>query len=252
MSNTTTLAHGGQAIPTHVGIIIDGNGRWAQAQGLPRLAGHQAGADNVRRILIRCIEYGVKVLTIYAFSTENWYRPAEEVDGLLALVEQTLQQEVQALHQQGVRIWHSGSLSGLSPPLQHQLGYAQELTQHNGRLILNLAVNYGGRADIVAAVRRAMADGLAPTALTEERFRHYLSTGALPDLDLLIRTGGEMRLSNFLLWEAAYAECFATSLAWPDFDATVFDQALLAYSQRSQGYARTMRPTNPALSPRPT
>lgn len=233
VSNESLFARKGHAIPGHIGIIIDGNGRWAQAQGLPRQAGHKAGADNIRSILTRCVEYGVNVLTIYAFSTENWHRPPAEVHNLLALVEETLQQELPALHQQGVRLWHSGSLAGLSPTLQHQLRHAQELTQHNERLILNLAVNYGGRADIVAAVRRALADGLDPAAVTEQRLRDYLSTAALPDLDLLIRTGGEMRLSNFLLWEAAYAACYATPLAWPDFDATAFDQALLAYHQRS-------------------
>jgi undecaprenyl diphosphate synthase len=223
-------------LPRHVGIIMDGNGRWARRRGLPRLAGHRAGTENVRRILRASVEYGIKTLTIYAFSTENWRRPQDEVQGLLGIVEQVIKRETKELHAEGVQLRHIGRLEDLPDRLKEQVLQAIELTKNNERLILNVAFNYGGRAEILDAARRIIADGLPPEQLDEETFSSFLYTAGQPDPDLIIRTSGEMRVSNFLIWQGAYAEYYVTPTLWPDFDADELYQALLSYSQRERRF----------------
>lgn len=230
------------SVPYHVGIIMDGNGRWAQQKGRPRLVGHQAGVDNIRRILESSVKYGIKVLTIYAFSTENWHRPPEEVTGLMMLLSLTIRRQLNELHKNGVQIRHSGRMDGIDPELQKQIRHALEVTQHNDRIILNVAFNYGGRAEILDAVRRTIADGIAPDELTEELFSRYLYTADLPDPDLIIRTGGEWRLSNFLIWQAAYAEYYTTPTYWPDFDERELYKALQEYNNRERRFGRVLQP----------
>lgn len=222
--------------PYHVGIIMDGNGRWAAQRGLPRLEGHRAGTENIRRIVEGCVEYGVKVLTLYAFSTENWGRPEAEVQGLMRILEEVIHREVADLHKNGVQLRHLGRLEGISDTLKKAVREAIELTKDNERLILNVAFNYGGRAEILEAVRCLMEAGVSPQELDEETFERYLYTAGLPSPDLIIRTGGEMRLSNFLIWQAAYAEYCSTSTYWPNFDKEEFYKALLAYSRRERRF----------------
>jgi undecaprenyl diphosphate synthase len=233
-----------ERVPYHIGIIMDGNGRWAQSRSLPRLAGHQAGVDNIRRILEAGVQQGVKVLTIYAFSTENWHRPPDEVSGLMRLLGLTIQRQLNDLHKNGVRILHSGRMDGISRHLQEQIRHAIEVTRNNERIVLNVAFNYGGRAEILDAVRRIIADSVPADALTEELFSNYLYTSDLPDPDLIIRTGGEWRLSNFLIWQAAYAEYYTTPTYWPDFDEESLYDALAEYSRRQRRFGRI--PTNGA------
>ncbi|MFQ6059127.1 MAG: isoprenyl transferase [Anaerolineae bacterium] len=225
-------------IPKHVAIIMDGNGRWAQARGLPRLAGHRAGTENIRRVLEACVEYGVEILTLWAFSTENWARPEEEVRGLMRILEQTIKRELHELHRQGVQLRHIGRLDRLSPRLQEQVRHAIELTKDNDRITLNVAFDYGGRAEIVQAVRRIIADGVRPEEVDEALISRYLYTAGQPDPDLIIRTSGEMRLSNFMIWQGAYAEYYSTPTYWPDFDKEELYRALLAYSQRERRFGR--------------
>jgi undecaprenyl diphosphate synthase len=228
-------------MPHHLGIIMDGNGRWAQARGLPRLAGHRAGVDNIRRILEHCVQRGVKVLSIYAFSTENWRRHPEEVGGLMRLLGLTIQRQLNDLNKNGVRILHSGRLDEIHPHLQKQIQRALEVTKDNDRIVLNVAFNYGGRAEIVDAVRHIIRDGLAPEAISEELFSSYLYTGGLPDPDLIVRTGGEWRLSNFLIWQAAYAEYYTTPTFWPDFDEGELDKAFAEYGHRERRFGRVLK-----------
>jgi undecaprenyl diphosphate synthase len=223
-------------LPRHVGIIMDGNGRWARQRGLPRLAGHRAGTENVRRILRASVEYGIKLLTIYAFSTENWQRPQDEVQGLFGILERAIKRELKELHAEGVQLRHIGRLEGLPEHLREQVLQAIELTKNNDTLILNVAFNYGGRAEILDAARRIVADGLRPEQVDEETFSSYLYTAGQPDPDLIIRTSGEMRVSNFLVWQGAYAEYYVTPTLWPDFDAEELYQALLSYSQRGRRF----------------
>jgi len=225
-------------LPLHIGIIMDGNGRWAKARGLPRLFGHRAGAENIHRIVEACADIGVKVLTVYAFSTENWGRPREEVEGLMRLLQETLDREVPQMHEKGVRLWHSGDLSRLSPEMQQAISDALELTRENDRIILNVALNYGGRAEIVEAVRKIIREGVRPEDVTEEMISAHLYTAGLPDPDLIIRTAGEMRLSNFLIWQAAYAEYYSTPVLWPDFDRAELEKALDAYAHRERRFGR--------------
>ena len=225
-------------VPQHVAIIMDGNGRWARERGLPRLAGHQAGTENTRRIIESCVEYGVRVLTLYAFSTENWQRPRDEVEGLLTILAQVIDRETRALHENGVRLRHIGSPEGLPPALRERVEHAVAVTRENDRLLLNVAFNYGGRAEILGAVRRLLAEQVCPEDVTEERFASYLDTAGVADPDLIIRTGGEMRLSNFLLWQAAYAEYWSTAVHWPDFGKEEFFRALCAYGQRQRRFGR--------------
>ncbi len=211
---------------------MDGNGRWARRRGLPRLAGHRAGTENIRRIAEACVEEGIEILTIYAFSTENWSRPAEEVQGLLGLLSEVIERETENLHRNGVQVRHIGRLEGLPEELQRKILQAVERTRENRRLILNVAFNYGGRAEIVDAARRLMAAGIPPEEVTEERFAAALYTAGCPDPDLIIRTAGEMRLSNFLIWQAAYSEFYSTPTLWPDFDREELHRAIEAYGKR--------------------
>jgi len=233
--HTTTLAAAGLepgSVPTHVGIIMDGNGRWAKRRGLPRLAGHHAGTENVRRITIACSDAGVVVLTIYAFSTENWRRPPDEVRGLMSLLAQRIDREAAELHRNNVRIRHIGTLDGIEPRLAERVEAAVDLTRANTGLVLNVAFNYGSRHEIARAFRRMLAAGVPHEEITEEAIDAYLDTAGLPDLDLVIRTGGEMRLSNFLLWQAAYAEYYSTPLCWPDFGREELYQAFAEFGRR--------------------
>ncbi len=225
-------------IPVHAAIIMDGNGRWAQRRGLPRLEGHRAGTENIRRVLEGSVEFGIKVLTIYAFSTENWGRPEDEVHGLLGILEETIRREVPELHKNGVRLRHLGTFEGVSDPMRQAIQSAIELTQHNDRITLNVAFNYGGRAEILDAARRLITDHVRPEQVTESLFESYLYTAGLPDPDLIIRTAGEMRLSNFLIWQAAYAEYYSTPTLWPDFDKAELYRALVAFSQRQRRFGK--------------
>ena len=220
----------------HVGIIMDGNGRWAQRRGLPRLAGHRAGVENIRRILRAGVELGIKMLTIYAFSTENWKRPVEEVQGLLGIFAGVIARELSDLHREGVRLRHIGRLDGISGNLRSEVLRAIELTRHNDRLILNIAFNYGGRAEIVDAVKTIIRDGYSPDDVTEELIGRHLYTADCPDPDLIIRTSGELRTSNFLIWQAAYAEYYVTPVLWPDFDQEELRKALIAFGQRDRRF----------------
>ncbi|MFN8468972.1 MAG: polyprenyl diphosphate synthase [Caldilineaceae bacterium] len=229
------------AVPHHLGIIMDGNGRWAKARGMPRVAGHQAGVDNLRRILEHCVRREVKVLSIYAFSTENWGRPQEEVSGLMRLLGLAIQRQLSDLNKNGVRILHSGRMEGINPQLQKQILNALEVTRNNERITLNVAFNYGGRAEIVDAVRHIIQDGVQPDNLSEELLSSYLYTANLPDPDMVIRTGGEWRLSNFLIWQAAYAEYYTTPTYWPDFDEVELDKALIEYSRRERRFGRVLQ-----------
>ncbi len=224
--------------PVHVAIIMDGNGRWAHKRGLPRLAGHRAGVENIRHVLEAAVEFGVQVLTVYAFSTENWGRPEDEVHGLLGIFEETIGREVPELHKNGVRLRHLGQLEGIRPEMREAVQRAIELTKNNTRITLNVAFNYGGRAEILDAIRRMIQDHVKPEQVDEALFSSYLYTAGLPDPDLIVRTAGEMRLSNFLIWQSAYAEYYATSALWPDFDKQELYKALLAFSQRQRRFGK--------------
>jgi undecaprenyl diphosphate synthase len=223
-------------VPYHLAIIMDGNGRWARSRGLPRLAGHRAGTENIRRILEACVEYGIKILTLYAFSTENWGRPNAEVRGLMRILEQTIDRELPQLHQNGVQLRHIGRLEGIAEGLRQKVREAIELTKDNDRIIVNVAFNYGGRTEIVDAVRHIVETGVDPEQLDETLFSQYLYTAGLPDPDLIIRTAGELRVSNFLVWQGAYAEYYATPTYWPDFDKEELYSALLEYDRRERRF----------------
>ena len=223
-------------IPYHLAIIMDGNGRWARARGLPRLAGHRAGTENLRRTLRYCIEFGIKVLTIYAFSTENWERPAREVRGLMSIFERVMDRELDELNANGVQLRHVGRLEGVSERLQRKIARALEVTAHNDRLILNVAFNYGGRAELVDAIRKIITASVPEDQVDEALVSQYLYTGDLPDPELIVRTSGEFRTSNFLIWQAAYAEYYITPTYWPAFDKDEYYHALRAFSQRDRRY----------------
>lgn len=223
-------------LPTHVAIIMDGNGRWAEERGLPRQAGHRAGTENIRRIIETFGEWGVRYLTLFAFSTENWTRPRTEVNILMRLVGRVVNREIKALHKQGVRLVHLGRLDRLPPQIRKQVEDAIELTKDNQRMTVCVAFDYGGRAEILEAIRRILADGVPPERIDEAVFSSYLYTAGLPDPDLIIRTAGEVRMSNFLLWQSAYAEYYATPTYWPDFGTEEIQRALEAYSQRQRRF----------------
>ncbi len=222
--------------PYHVGIIMDGNGRWAKLRGKPRIEGHRAGTENLRRILECSVEFGVKMLTIYAFSTENWKRPPLEVMGLMNILENVIDRELSKLHENGVQLRHLGKLEKLRPVIREKVKHAIELTKNNDRLILNVAFNYGGRDEIVQAVQNLIRDNVQPDDVTETLLSKYMYTGASPDPDLIIRTSGEFRTSNFLIWQAAYAEYYITPVYWPDFDKDEYYKALHTFSQRDRRY----------------
>jgi undecaprenyl diphosphate synthase len=225
-----------QATPVHVAIIMDGNGRWAKMRGQSRHAGHRAGTENIRRVIRAFAERGVQYLTLYAFSTENWTRPRAEIRSLMRILAFAIAKEVQALHRNNVRLLHIGDLSALSGALQKQVRDAIELTRDNTGLTLVLAFNYGGRAELVQAVREIVASGVDPKAVDEDLIARHLYTSGIPDPDLVVRTAGEMRLSNFLVWQTAYAEYYSTPACWPDFDVDEVARALDAFAGRRRRY----------------
>jgi undecaprenyl diphosphate synthase len=220
----------------HLAIIMDGNGRWARSRNLPRLAGHQAGTNNLRRILKACVKNNIKILTLYAFSTENWNRPGDEVGGLMKILESVIDRELEELDKNGVQIRHIGRRDRIPPSLYAKIQTAIERTQHNDRLILNVAMNYGGRTEIVDAVRQMVAEGVDPNYIDEATVSRYLYTGGLPDPDLIIRTSGEYRVSNFLIWQGAYAEYYVTDTYWPDFDEHELKKAIEHYTKRERRF----------------
>lgn len=229
-------------IPRHVAIIMDGNGRWAKRRGFPRAAGHRAGIESLRRTVEAACDFGIGAVTVFAFSTENWERPREEVDFLLRLLREFLIREAKRLCENGVQVRVIGSRTGLSTDLLGEVDRVVALTRQNQRLILNIAFNYGGRAEIVEAARRiaeaARQGRLEPSALDEETFADYLSLPDVPDPDLIIRTGGDYRVSNFLLWQMAYSELWVTPTFWPEFNREHFLAALHAYQQRERRFGR--------------
>ncbi len=227
-----------EKVPQHVAMIMDGNGRWALQRGLPRLAGHKAGTENLRRVIRSTVEFGVKYLTIYAFSTENWGRPPEEVKGLMYILEDVIDRELNELHKEGVQLRHIGRLERLAPSIQEKVLDAIDVTKNNDRLILNIAFNYGGRDEIVQAIQRMMKDGVPPEKVTDELVSQYMYTAGVPDPDLIIRTSGELRVSNFLIWQAAYSEWYITPTFWPDFDKEEYRRALESFSHRDRRFGK--------------
>jgi len=228
----TAPAHGIR----HLAIIMDGNGRWAKSRNLPRLAGHKAGTDNLHRILRACKNQGIKVVTLYAFSTENWNRPHEEVSGLMKILENSIERELADLHKEGVQIRHIGRSDRIPPALYRKVQRAIEYTSKNTALILNVALNYGGRAEIVDAVKQMLAEGVDPNYVDEAAIGRYLYTSDLPDPDLIIRTSGEYRVSNFLIWQGAYSEYYITDVFWPDFDERELQKALDQFGGRERRF----------------
>ena len=223
-------------LPNHIAIIMDGNGRWAQKRGLPRLEGHQAGVENLRSVIEYFDKLKLKCLTLYGFSTENWKRPKEEIDGLFNLLQEAIDEETLELHKKGIKIRHLGRLDGFSEGLQRAITRAVELTKDNKGMTLSLAFDYGGRAEILDAVRRIIAEGVPPQKIDEQLFDSHLYTAGLPEVDLVIRTAGELRISNFLIWQAAYSEYYFAEVFWPDFNSKEIDKALLAYSHRQRRF----------------
>jgi undecaprenyl diphosphate synthase len=224
--------------PRHVAIIMDGNGRWAKRRGLPRPAGHNAGGDNIRPVVKIFADFGVKYLTLYMFSTENWNRPRIEVAGLLSLLAKKIDRETQAFHQENIRLVHLGRLDRLSQKLRKKVQAAVELTKNNSGLTLCLAFDYGGRDEIVRAVRRVAGAGIPCDNIDESVLGRYLYLPDVPDPDLVIRTGGESRLSNFLLWQAAYSELYFTPVLWPDFGLKDVEEALSEYKSRQRRFGK--------------
>lgn len=224
------------ALPEHVAIVMDGNGRWANKRFLPRVAGHKQGVDALVRIVQACADRGIGHLTVFAFSSENWRRPEEEVSGLMSLMMSTVAKHLGRLEAQGVRIRIIGDRSMVSDRVRAAWDEAEQGTQHNSRLNLNVAFNYGGRWDIVQACQHAIADGLTPDQITEERLSSYMAMRHAPDPDLFIRTGGEYRISNFLLWQAAYSELYFTECLWPEFDEAQLDAALAEFAKRDRRF----------------
>ncbi len=224
--------------PNHIGIIMDGNRRWAKLHGLPLLEGHRRGLDNVRTALRWCIKKGVKILTVYAFSTENWDRPPAEVKYLMKLFLQVIRQEVKKLHQEGIRYNAVGRLGGLSKIIQQEIKKAVELTRNNSKCIFNMALNYGGRAEIVDAIKSIVGMKMAPAKITESLVSENLYASSIPDPDMIIRTSGEQRLSGFLLWESAYSELYFTPTLWPDFGEAELDAALAEYQNRERRFGK--------------
>jgi len=215
---------------------MDGNGRWAQQQGMPRAKGHEAGTRNIRRISEKAHELGVKVLTLYAFSTENWTRPGWEVRALMRIFGETVRKEKQTILENNIQLHVIGRLEGIPAALRSEILSVVEDSAGNDGLKLNVAFNYGGRAEILDAVKRMLRDSVDPDSVTEELFGRYLYTAELPDPDLVIRTAGEMRLSNFLIWQAAYSEYYSTPILWPDFDQKEFEEAIHSYAQRQRKF----------------
>jgi len=240
-SNTETSKHSKNAasnVPYHVAIIMDGNGRWAVSRGLDVSDGHQAGFENLQRVVADFAERGVRYLTMFAFSTENWDRPASEVNGILELAIAVIAHETEQLHENGVRIKHLGRIEKLSMELREELERAVDLTTKNTGLTLGIAFDYGGRAEIVDAVKNLLAEGVTPKDINEEKFADYLYTSDMPEVDLMIRTGGDYRISNFLLWQTAYSELYFTDVLWPDFDGEHIDRAFESFSERQRRFGK--------------
>ncbi len=241
LSNGTANAHRAAAptydsLPRHVAVIMDGNGRWAAQRGLRPTDGHRAGTENIRAAIEAFAERGVQCLTLFAFSTENWKRPRPEVRGLMRILSATIDREVQPLHEAGIQLRYIGRIDALSAALRRKIEEAIALTADNDQMTVCVAFNYGGRAELVDAVRRIVADNLHSDDISERTLSNYLYTCDLPDPDLIIRTGGETRISNFLLWQAAYAEYIFTDTYWPDFCEQDVDKALAAYAQRHRNF----------------
>jgi undecaprenyl diphosphate synthase len=222
--------------PKHVAIIMDGNRRWAEQHGLPSFEGHRAGVKSLRAVIEHLNKYQLPYLTVYGFSTENWRRSPTEVKGLLRLLEEVLKTETNELHKNGVQLRHLGYLAGLSPRIQKAISNAVELTKNNQGMVLSIAFNYGGRDEITRAIRRLIDDRITADEVNENLIGNYLNTAGIPDVDLVIRTGGETRLSNFLTWQTVYSELYFTDALWPDFNAGEIDKALLFYSQRQRRF----------------
>lgn len=236
MTEPFITAPGDPRLPRHVAIVMDGNGRWAKRRHMPRVAGHKQGVEALRRVVQACIERGIQVLTVFAFSSENWNRPADEVSGLMQLLGMALSREVPTLNKNGVRVVFPGERAGLSDRVVQGLEEAERASAGNQRLLLNVCFNYGGRWDIVQAARRLASQG---QEITEESLSGALALSHVPDPDLLIRTGGEMRISNFLLWQSAYTEFHFTPCLWPDFDEAALDAALADYAGRERRFGKT-------------
>ena len=224
------------ATPRHIAIIMDGNGRWAEQRGLSRLEGHRAGVKNIQPLLRHLASCNVEYVTLYAFSTENWRRPEEEVAGIFHILEENIGSESKALHKDGVRIRHIGSLKELSPKTRESIKNAQQLTAQNTGMTLSVALNYGGRAEIVEAVRRIVSENIKAENIDENVFEKHLYTAGLPDVDMVIRTGGERRISNLLIWQTAYSEYYFTPVLWPDFDVPELEKALKDFSGRQRRF----------------
>nr|WP_126629335.1 polyprenyl diphosphate synthase [Dictyobacter alpinus] len=237
LAQTSLVASEEQPV-RHIAIIMDGNGRWATKRHLPRLAGHKAGVTALRRVVECAADENIQMLSVYAFSTENWGRPQPEVEGLMRLFWETIRSDLEKLHRDGVRLRHLGRLYDLSPDIQKAVRESVELTKDNTRIGLNVCFNYGGRAELVDAVRQIIADGRDPETISEEMISSYLYTRDLPDPDMVIRTAGEMRVSNFLLWQSAYSEYYATSTLWPDFGHEDLLAALESFNQRRRRFGR--------------
>ena len=225
-------------VPLHVALIMDGNGRWASNQGLPRLDGHRAGVKRIRLVLETLASQGIKYVTIFAFSTENWSRPETEVSGLMSMLREVIDIESKSLHKLGARIIHMGRRDRIDPDLLKAINKAQELTQNNNYITLCVAFDYGGRDEILEATRRIIKDGTDPDKINEALFSNYLYTPEIPDPDLIIRTGGEQRISNFLLWQSAYSEFYSTDTYWPDLGPLDIEKAIAAYRNRGRRFGK--------------
>jgi undecaprenyl diphosphate synthase len=223
-------------IPCHVAIIMDGNGRWAKERGLPRIAGHRAGTENLRTIIRASTKLGIQYLTFYAFSTENWARPKAEVTGLMGILSEVIDREMAELHKEGARLVHIGHLDGLSKTLQDKVRQAMELTKDNQRITIVLAFNYGGRDEIMHAIKRMLADQVDPDDVDEALVDEYMFTREIPDPDLVIRTSGEQRTSNFLTWQSVYSEGYFPQVYWPDFNEEELHKAIEVYNQRDRRF----------------
>ena len=239
-ASAQTIPADASKVPVHVAIIMDGNGRWAKKRGLPRLAGHREGVDCIQSVLKTLGAKGVEYVTLYAFSTENWNRPVEEVEGILDIMYEALREQTQALHDNNVRIVHIGKADKLNPELQNAVAYAQKLTRENTGVNLNVAFDYGGRDEILEAVKQVIRDQVPAEEVDEELFSKYLFTSHSPDPDLIIRTGGELRISNFLLWQSAYSEYYHTATLWPDLDSDELERVLEAFSNRERRFGRVI------------
>ena len=226
--------------PNHIAFIMDGNGRGAGKKGLPRISGHQVGVDNIPKILTHLEKRGVKFVTIFAFSTENWNRPTGEVDGLIRILQESLDSQTPILHKNNVRIIHIGELINLSDDIIASIKSAETLTLDNDGITLNVAFDYGGRNEILNAVKKIISAGISPSDITEGSFSNYLYTSESPDPDLIIRTGGELRLSNFLLWQSAYSEYYHTKVMWPDFQEKHIDKALRSFNRRQRRFGKVL------------